>query len=248
MKERPILFGGDMVRAILDGRKTQTRRLVKAQKDRSFGCELAPCELAGEVNAGQFANSPYDIGELLWVRETFCLEHEAEGSQPPHRDGRPIKRRSDPFDGQCIWVQPHYRATDPAPELVYEFGTCPRCEHGEPHAHWKPSIHMPRWASRLTLRINDVRIERLQDITAADAAAEGVRIPVDGSTGRPMLDISGPYAPCHYLAADQARTFTHDAWLRAHFASLWDSMYAKRGNGWAANPWVWVIGFGVQGA
>jgi hypothetical protein len=230
-----------MVSAIIAGRKSQTRRPVKVQKDRYFGCELAPCELAGEVNAGNYANSPYDIGDLLWVRETYCLEHDVEGGSPPHNDGRPIRQSVDP--DEPAWVQPHYRATDPAPELAYEYGACRLCEQGEPHAHWKPSIHMPRWASRITLRITDVRVERLQDITAADVAAEGVQIPVDASTGRPMLDISSPCAPCHYLTADKARTFDHDAWLRAHFASLWDGIYAKRGHGWASNNFVWVIGF-----
>ena len=222
-KERPILFSAPMVRALIEGRKTQTRRLVKPQPDwvhpSQHGSNVV-AKIGPRVGIAR-QRCPYgQPGDLLWVRETFCLEHEAEGNQPPHRDGRPIKHNSDPFDGQSVWVQPHYRATDPAPELVYEFGTCPRCEDGEPHAHWKPSIHMPRWASRITLRITDVRVERLTNITAADALAEGVQIPVNADW--------------------------RASWPRAHFASLWDGINAKRGHGWSANPWVWVVEFEVQ--
>lgn len=229
MSARPILFSAPWVRAILDGRKTQTRRII-----------------AGDVLGGGVKpeHCPHgQPGDLLWVREAFCLEHETEGSHPPHNDGRPIQRNADAFDGAPGWIQPHYRATDPEPELAYEYGTCPRCEARAPHAHWRPSIHMPRWASRLTLRITDVRVERLQDITAADALAEGVQIPVSADTGNPLLDIGSRYAPARYLTPAQARTFDRDAWLIAHYASQWDTLYTPRGHAWADNPWVWAITF-----
>ncbi len=235
MKERPILFGGDMVRAILDGRKTQTRRLATPQPD--------------WINPDQHGNTVAKIGpragiarhlcpygrpgDLLWVRETWQAIHVATDCETGL--GEDWRHSFDiPPAATDYWT------------IVFAADPCHESSREERGFPWRPAIHMPRWASRITLRITDVRIERLQDITAADAAAEGVQIPVGGSTRRPMLDISSPYAPCHYLTADQARTFAHDAWLRAHFASLWDSMYAKRGNGWAANPAVWVIGFEAQ--
>ena len=242
---RPILFSAEMVRALLDGRKTQTRRVAKvnlagrvARGGRNWNC----------ADPDAVRACPYDVGQLLWVRETYCLEREIEGDKPPHSDGRPILLDKNPFDGAPAWTQPHYRATDPAPELFYEYGTCRHCEYGEPHAHWKPSIHMPRWASRITLCVTGVRLERLQDITADDAAAEGVQIPVNADTGRPMLEISGPLAAARYLADPQV--FDQGAWLRAHFASLWDrtSIDVRFGLPWAGNPLVWVIAFTVHRA
>lgn len=244
MTARPILFSADMVRALLEGRKTQTRRVAKlnlsgrvARGGRNWHCADPDAALA----------CPYgQPGDLLWVRETYCLEREIDGNAPPYTDGRPVLREVDPFDGDPAWTQPHYRATDPEPELAYEYGTCPRCENREPHAHWKPSIHMPRWASRLTLRIDYARLARLQDISPPDAAAEGVRIPVNADTGRPLLEISGPYAPAHYLTNPQV--FDQDDWLRAHFASLWDGINAKRGHTWGENPLVWAMTFTVHRA
>ena len=91
MKERPILFSAPMVRAILNGTKTQTRRVVKPGKDLGVGCELAACELAGEVNAGDYSNAKYRPGDRLWVRETFedcesalhsCVIYRADGGAP----------------------------------------------------------------------------------------------------------------------------------------------------------------------
>jgi hypothetical protein len=220
-KERPILFSADMVRAIIAGRKTQTRRLVKTNS-------AGRAQLAGRnwhlQDPDCIKACPYGRpGDILWVREAFSGPHCMESS-----DGCAAAPPSKWAKSSRLWF---WADGDP--------------QHGD----WtkpRPPIHMPRWASRITLRVTDVRVERLQDITADDAAAEGVQIPVDASTGRPMLDISSPYAPCHYLTADKARTFDHDAWLRAHFAGLWDSINAKRGHGWASNPFVWSIGFEMQ--
>lgn len=243
MSERAILFSAPMVRALIEGRKTQTRRLVKIDAagraqhaGRNWHLQDPDCVAA--CPHGQ-------PGTLLWVREAFCFEHETEGNDPPHTDGRPIEINIDAFDGQPAWIQPHYRATDPEPELAYEYGTCPRCAAGLPHAHWKPSIHMPRWASRITLRITYVRVDRVQNITPDDAAAEGVQIPANADTGNPLLDIGSPYCPGRYLTPAQAQHFDQPAWLRAHFASAWDSLYAKRGYGWDTDPFVWVLEFEV---
>ena len=88
MKERPILFSAPMVHAILDGRKTQTRRVVKAGRDPHVGCQMAPCEIAGDINNGNFAIAPYGIpGDRLWVREAFCPIYPQD---PHYNGGQPI--------------------------------------------------------------------------------------------------------------------------------------------------------------
>lgn len=135
MKERPILFSGPMVRAILEGRKTQTRRVAKIH---GYGLDDRPV----------FGRSPFgEPGDRLWVRETFC--------------------------GSCVRDPAYiYRATDENPSHLFQ----PR---------WRPSIHMPRWASRLTLEVTAVRRERLRDITddAARALVEGVQNVTDDEEG-----------------------------------------------------------------
>jgi hypothetical protein len=100
-------------------------------------------------------------------------------------------------------------------------------------------MQIPRWASRLTLEITEVRVERLQEINEAGVFAEGVQIPINAETGNPLLRLSGPFAPALYLSAG----YTSADLIRAHFASEWDTAHARRGFGWDANPWVWVIGF-----
>ena len=243
MTERPIIFSGEMVRAILDGRKTKTRRPITHVKK----------ILGGAVTEFQESDTPgYDfimrdkrkcwndlrkedllrrcpfgqVGDRLWVREAFCLEHQVEAGQPPpFDDGRPIcwefaGMESDPDDPDSMWSQPHYRATDPTPELAYEDSD------GEPTVRWKPSIHMPRWASRITLEITDIRVERLQEITEEEAKAEGV-------------------LPCpHPLSKDDECLDCYDAGEYAcAFLNLWNRLYAKQRLGVDANPWVWVLTF-----
>lgn len=219
MKERPILFSGEMVKAILEGRKTQTRRVIKKHPLIEAGFSDNYIK-----NPDNFVidDCPYGaIGDQLWVRETFCLESnfnmdDIESYPPPFKDGRPIKHYEDDVWGS-YWEQPHYRATDPTPELVIEG------EGGdEPGVRWKPSIHMPRWASRIMLEITGVRVERLQEIGCDDALAEGI-----------------DYSKCDPSNA-------HQYWREeavAKFQELWDSINAKRGYGWGTNPYVWVIEF-----
>lgn len=193
MKERPILFSGPMVRAILDGRKTQTRRVIK---DVSADCELfinagdgfwQQCyrDDSGAIHSKSWLTKcPYGKpGDLLWVRETFA-----------RNEVLPLMDRE---AGEFI-----YRA-----DLNGRGAT-------KYTATWKPSIHMPRWASRITLRITDIRVERLQDISEGDATAEGVMF---GETG-----------------------FS----ARVCFVALWQSINGKSpGRTWSDNPWVWVICF-----
>lgn len=193
MKERPIIFSGEMVRAILEGRKTQTRRVIKPQP-------------SGDVGAWPYDDHrenwlvcPYGSQECrLWVRETwrpFVL-----GSR--FNQEVDIEYRA---DGQKILHHPI------SSEKLEKW------EGGFSDCSWKPSIHMPRWASRITLEITDVRVERVQDITDADAVAEGIDPEEDKYDGHQVPKVN--------------------------FSFLWDSINEKRGFGWDANPWVWVVEF-----
>lgn len=246
MKERPILFSGPMVRAILDGRKTQTRRVVKATHlspllkrhnldvcRREWGdsqtVEIAVRDIRREALLGA---CPYGVpGDRLWVRETFALEscREVGWYEPPHRDGRPLRVREDDAWGRW-WEQPHYRATDPAPDLV----VAGRDGDEEPGVRWKPSIHMPRWASRLTLEVTGVRVERVKDIGNLDALAEGFgRHECGDCDGSGLAE--GCVDPCPACAGDGWFCET-DNFLRAFFDL---NQRAPKGT----NPWVWVVEF-----
>ena len=205
MKERPIIFNGEMIRSLLDGRKTQTRRIVKgmALEWLSDQVGFSPAFVADKDNNLCPYGQPSD---RLWVRETFALERQVDADQlPPFTDGRPLKQDDD----RSCWVQSHYRATDPTPELAYEYGR----DTDEPYVRWRPSIHMPRWASRITLEITGVRLEHLKDITRGDAMAEGCPFP-------------------NMAKGDDPRDW---------FGMIWESIHGH--GSWDANPFVWVIKF-----
>ncbi|HIC1652442.1 TPA: morphogenetic protein [Klebsiella variicola] len=197
--ERGMIFNAEMVRALLDGRKTQTRRPVKFPvHDKNLGCELAGNELAGELSAGNYLNSEFGKpGDRIWVRETF---------QGPLFDFDLMDsycKDSTPFEKPEFCV---YKADGiPAPEF-YD-------ADDELHCRWRPSIHMPRWASRILLEITDVRVERLKSISDRDALREGCST-ADMKSGDCVADV---------------------------FARLWASIYGS--DSWNANPWVWVIEF-----
>lgn len=226
MKEKPILFSGPMIRAILEGKKTQTRRVIKPQPDED-GLSLTLLTKEWMDTDGQEYKCPYSsIHNQLWIRETFTIESNfnVDGMKeypPPFKDGRPAKTTSCPEYGE-YWEQCHYRATDPEPELSYEDMEGPGCR-------WKPSIHMPRWASRINLEITDIRVERVQDISEEDAKAEGCE--------------------AQERSANTPYDFTDDGHFAVDdFASLWDHINGKpRADGvdisWSANPWVWVVTF-----
>ena len=197
IRERPVLFSAPMVRAILHGRKTQTRRVVKGHALEW----LAPDTFTPAVVAlPENGLSPYGYaGDRLWVRETWLADPPING-WPGDIEwsgcGRPISG-----------VPRQYRA----PEHCIYAASCGR----DASLRWYPSIFMPRWASRILLELTDVRVERLQDIGEDDAIAEG--------------------------CFDEKE---HDGSLPSRiFAELWNSLNAKRGYGWDANPWVWAITF-----
>jgi hypothetical protein len=189
MSERPILFNGEMVRAILEGRKTMTRRVIKPQPEirvngpyhaHTEGKYSVMFETKPDVNGEgggkrSYYLSPYGIpGDQLWVRETW-------------------------HNGPAGLL---YKATPPM--AIYP-------------KSWKPSIHMLRTASRITLEIVSVRVERVQDISEEDAKAEGIKV----------------------IGSIMGHTLTG----RELYKGLWDSINEKRGFGWGTNPWVFVINF-----
>jgi hypothetical protein len=208
--ERPIIFSGPMVRAIIGGRKTQTRRVVTCangqdadawEYDESRGLwEMGIAADFGRYGSGGFVRCPYGIrGDRLWLRETFAL-HRIHDGTPPSK------------------VQPTLLG---AVAYMAGPGAC------DGFGRWRPSIHMPRWASRLTLDVTGVRVELVNDISEEDAIAEGV-------------------TPLEYHMADG--TVDHIISAREQYSHLWDALNAKRGYGWDADPWVWAISFRVSEA
>lgn len=218
LRERPILFSGPMVRAILEGRKTVTRRAVSIQPNSradigSYG--VGQPFIRNPNSAKKNLECPYGRpGDRLWVRETWqgplVSSEEMEAAPSWHKD---LKRYRDA--AHCA-----YRASGDS------------CEYVDPddnfHCRWRPSIHMPRWASRILLEVTDVRVERLQDISEEQAIAEGVRQMLDGSgtwVGR-----EGPESMVTpWLTAKEA------------FADLWESINGPES--WGANSWIWCVEF-----
>lgn len=162
MSERPIIFSGPMVKAILDGSKTMTRRVCKHE----VYCGPDPIEdvnLNGRLRFLAMCKCPYGKpGDRLWVREAHCFTVDDVSFDQPW-DGameRNFREKGVAHAEKHGWII--YRATDPDPDLDSD------------SPEWRPSIHMPRWASRITLEVVSVKVERLQDISAEDIAAEGV--------------------------------------------------------------------------
>ncbi len=206
MKEYPIIFSGEMVRAILDGRKTQTRRLNGLKEinldPNYWRCERILPDGMAIWNGGHGFDidkikCPYGIpGDRLWVRETWA--HMLDFG---YSTGNYFYRASYTNGGPYDDVQ-----------------------------KWKPSIFMPRAASRITLEVTDVRVKLVQDISEDDARAEG--------TDWDMAHECNDWSPSY----NDPDSGGYPAWVPA-FEILWDSINAKRGYGWDSNPWVWVVTF-----
>lgn len=184
MRERPILFNAEMVKAILDWRKTCTRRAIKfsnGMTGRPIGKVGDSSNPLGVMYPGGIKRPPYQLGDILYVRETWS----------EWTDGYLYKAWTEPF---------------PQPGQF-------------PGIKWKPSIHMPKAAARIWLKVTDVRVERLQNITEAGAINEGCIDDIEYAKGKSA---------------------------RNHFIGLWNSTIKKSDldkYGWSANPWVWVIEF-----
>lgn len=251
VKERPIIFSSPMVRAILEGRKTQTRRVIKPRPDEvREGKPIIPCNRVEEGAGGQRARitgrsieCPHgQSGDELWVRETFWGKHDVEYGDYGHvihngpvldvgkefhpgidycatptafnppvgkkSRGRPFLKHEKAEPG-VWWLQPpddwNGEESDYSERGQWVFLQWPPEEFTK-----HPSIHMPQWASRITLEITDVRVERLQKISHVDVESEGASNSVNNELFWPKL---------------------------------WDSINAKRGFGWETNPFVWVLEF-----
>ena len=224
MKERPILFSAPMVRAILDFRKTQTRRVVKLRKCPDFGCQMSPSEIAGEREEKLRRLCPYGHpGDRLWVRETW---------QGPLMDAEVMENeyRASPDDFHNPKYCEYAADGGPAPEFI--------TLDDELVQRWKPSIHMPRWASRILLEIVSVRVERLQDISEEDAEAEGIEGINQPTGGDDYQDYWRNYG-ASAKQADGWPWFAGDQ--IASYKSLWESINGP--GSWDENTWVWVIEF-----
>jgi hypothetical protein len=213
MKEKPIIFKPEMVRAIIEGRKTQTRRVIKPQppdwiNDFGYTCFTPEGHISGrglyyqKEIAEKFFNLPYEAGMRLWVREAYFPDppNNGEWEYYDFTDGVLINLKVIPDKYKnpenCI-----YRATWTGTDLK-----------------WKPSIHMPRWASRITLEVTGIRVERVQDISGKDSIAEGV-------TELGIIERKRSNGGVYYSG----------------FSDLWDSI--NKEHSWDKNPWVWVVGF-----
>lgn len=212
IREKGLIFNSEMVRAILDGRKTQTRRPIKWKQTRFT--EIGEREDGSKWPWSEDAEHACDfwhpcpfgaLGDRIWVRETFAALEPGSYEQ--------VK----PQDGHCQDLR--YAATDRLAKSDADIRGY----------KWVPSIHMPRWASRILLEITDVRVERLNAISEEDARAEGI---IDGG----CLNCGEP-EPCGCANPEPDAT---DA-----FAYLWQSIYGQEN--WNANPWVWVIEFNRVG-
>lgn len=235
MKERPILFNGPMVRAILEGRKTMTRRVVQfprnrdsfvleAQRDGSwwpFQSDDGESSYCYDGNEHPY-NSPYGKPkDLLWVRESACYNLDSDGD----------------ISSVCT-----YKA-DAKIDHKYSFKCGCESYENAGHTGWRPSIFMPRWASRLTMEIVSVRVERLQDISEEDCFSEGI----PRSIYCPICNGNGDEQEegcciCEHTGMVKVGGLS-DVRAQDLFHTLWDSINIKRGYGWDANPWVWVIEF-----
>ncbi|WP_339506318.1 hypothetical protein [Pseudomonas sp. EA_15y_Pfl1_P102] len=212
VKERPILFSAPMVRAILEGRKTVTRRVCKPQPSANAHTTCASGNPMGAwwETGKDIIRCPYGKpGDRLWVRETWYCDH-FEVMRGPYLKPDDLDIREALEDGT----------------LVYAADGLTPYEQDQPT--WKPSIHMPRWASRILLEVTDVRVERLQDITEEQAKAEGVRLMRDG---------------CDTWVGREGPGNLVTPWLTAKeaFSDLWNSINGP--HAWEANPWVWCVNF-----
>lgn len=243
MKEHPILFTAEMVRAILAGQKTQTRRIVK-------NCWLSPkitlLQLLNFLGGGGTCDESDENGLIT----TFVREYDRknDGQKPYKYTGLLVQSAAVPEDGveeiphpygqpgDRLWVKETFAPHPEFPGYIY------RADRGGDYQgaaqgdfKWKPSIFMPRVASRLTLEIKTIRVERLQDISEADALAEGIQeFSKDGH-----LKKYWPCDPCEGVLkctwVDLPRTAIEA------YRSLWESINGARS--WSKNPWVWVIEF-----
>lgn len=231
MADKPILFSAPMVRALLAGTKTQTRRVMKPQPEANFHGWWHIFNRHGgvtgvaEKDVGKWAVDylPIAVGDRLWVRESWNWTHIADLA-PGETLGRTLEECCEANGGFACPCGDGivYAATNAQQHPV----------HGA--ARWKPSIHMPRWASRLTLTVTDVRVQRLHQIDGADARAEGTPCYV---CGNPLDGKSEADCHCFHRTADAS-----------DYANLWNAINGtkEQPDPWSLNPWVAAYTFTVE--
>ena len=232
--ERPVLFNGEMVKAILEDRKTMTRRVMK----RSMPGDISECRLTKDnilymEHLGGYTTfrpraCPYGTpGDRLWVKETWKIasfmegdpiefQYKADGAIAEENISSDCLNYEDWYERVCI------QSTDYLIKIGWKYKDgegCFRWENGKSPLPWKPSMFMPHWASRIMLEITNVRLGQVQEISEDDATKEGCV---------PYVD---PFENTKITNARQG------------FVQLWNFINEKRGFGWEANPWVWVIEF-----
>ena len=232
MKEHPIIFNGEMVRAILDGRKTQTRRAIRPQpgKPPSEGAYFDAYDGGPQWNwwskdnklhnDGPIIKCPYGIpGDRLWVRENFGIlniDRNMLARFPLFEVEEPdVPKGSSVFD-KAIACRDDKIRVEKGYELLYQ------ADGDKGLKGWRPSIHMPRWAARTFLDVLSIRVERVQDISIQDILAEGIT-----------------HEGINKIQRQEVLSYS-DA-LRWKFRTLWDSINKKRGYGWDTNPRVFVV-------
>ena len=221
MKERPILFSTPMVQAILEGRKTMTRRVCK---------DIADCDFKGGLDREPYLGD-ITLFEKVGLRKWDWVKHKNQWLYKLQNavDGSKTYLLKCPYGqpGDRLWVRETWASYcdecksnqgEGYKDATCAYGDCNRYAYkadddGCPGGKWRPSIHMPKEAARIFLRITDVRVERLQDITYDDCLREGMW------------------------------NYGTDVDTLAAFQELWQTTYAKRGFGWETNCWVWVLEF-----
>ncbi|MCO8088210.1 hypothetical protein [Acinetobacter indicus] len=241
-KEKPILFTGDMVNTIIAGSKTQTRRIIKPQptysektgfnwNGRMYGVNS---DYAGTVRNFAYPANPFGkVGDLLWVRETWSTVNLWGEIAIAYRADSSLIRVVEDKSFQCEDGTINY--DDPRLEK-YTFSAWADDLFDGKEGVWRPSIHMPRWASRILLRIKDVRVERLMAISEKDAMAEGMWYT---DHGKDQFDNQNP--GWFWKLSDSPEQCLHTA--QEAFGSLWSQTYGAKS--WEENPWVWVVDFEV---
>lgn len=263
MKERGMIFNAEMVRAILDGQKTQTRRIMKVQPSEDFTpmnmalepdykarwyipgivdkdgyLQPASKEVFGVSNENEGYSCPFgSVGDRIWVRETWgVVSHELDedGRIQPWKPDRPATAIHEmPFGNGYYSGHAIYAA-----DGDFTWGDDDGYEDGR--SCWKPSIHMPRAASRILLEITDVRVERLNAISEEDAQSEGVHTEVWDQTVVAM-NYAARDEFFQFWSEDMPHYVEMNQLYRSSFRSLWEYIYGAEN--WLANPWVWVIEF-----
>lgn len=221
MADRPILFSAPMVRALLAGTKTQTRRVIKPQPPEGFVRHCwydaplygftRPQNASGEWHTVRLLAYK---GDILWVRETWSGNHHFREVPPSRRES--FNTPDGPSLREDVWFWADGNPT------------------GGDYEKPRPGIHMPRWASRLTLTVTDVRVERLQDCSEADAIAEGIERHKSGWM---------PYSTAFY-DGDGITPANYHADPRISYMQLWDRINGR--GAWDANPWVAAYTFTVH--